>query len=92
MPKDAKVGKQHAASKGAAAKASRPSGGVVKLKSPKAAAAAAAATGSTDIPVKELEERRRQMRIQLQQVEAQVGWRCHAAMRPPHAPCRDLLA
>ena len=65
MPKDSKTTKQSAAVKGGVSKAP-----AVKLKSLKTAAVAVV---SNDIPVKELEERRRQMRTQLQQVEIQVS-------------------
>ena len=67
MPKDSKTTKQSTSVKGGVSKAP-----VVKLKSPKTAAAVAVV--SNDIPVKELEERRRQMRTQLQQVEIQVSF------------------
>ena len=66
MPKDSKNTKQSASVKGGVSKAP-----AVKLKSPKTAAVAVV---SNDIPVKELEERRRQMRTQLQQVEIQVSF------------------
>ena len=63
MPKDSKTSKLQPSVKGGVSKA-------VKPKSPKAVTVAAV---SNDIPVKELEERRRQMRTQLQQVEIQVS-------------------
>lgn len=66
MPKDSKTAKQQVSVKGVA-KTEK-----VKLKSPKTTAAVVAAAVSNDIPVKELEERRRQMQTQLQQVEIQV--------------------
>jgi hypothetical protein len=74
-PKETRSGKQVGSRReGGSSKTVGPSGGVVKLKSPPKVPVV-----SNDIPVKELEERRQQMRTQLQQVEIQV---IQLAMRP----------